>query len=180
MKWKLLFLLAFTTLQAAAQQATNLYKWAKIAPAEMPVKSQQPDYNLTVLLDESTFTKEKLYSNAEYYYEKLFSTSLTKKEGNNKISGVGTYTFGLSNNNDDQGDYTANYVLDVVVKNGRYTMQMHSFTVTHEGVEINVVNRIDAAAKNDRTAKRLLDSFHRKNKDELKKLYDTMELETLP
>jgi hypothetical protein len=174
MKRIILLLVAFSVLQASAQNMGKQFEWAKLIPNELPLSANTPYYDMSVSMDDDAYTREQLDENANYYFNNVFVTSMVRKEGKHKFSGIGTYSFSVTKSVDPNDIYTVNYIIDISNKNGRFEMTMHDFTLTHLDLEVSIPKRVEAAERNDVISKNILASMHKNNLIELKKAYDTM------
>ena len=176
MKWMLLLFLAFPVAQSSAQNIGKQYEWVKLAPEQMPVKSNDPYYDIDIPMDDegASYTREQLDANANYYFNNVFSSSMVKNVGKHSFSGISSYSFSINKTPNTDDIYTVTYILDISTKNGRYNMTMHSFKLTHVDLEVDLSKRIAAAGKNDMVSKKIIASMHMNNLAELKKAYVTM------
>ncbi len=174
MKWMLLLLLALPATQSTAQNIGKQYEWVKLAPEQLPVKSNEPYYEISVPMEDDAYTREQLDANANYYFNNVFGTSMVKNEGKHKFSGISSYSFSTTKSANPNDIYTVNYILDIATKEGRYILTMHGFTLSHLDAEVSLSKRIEAADKNDMLAKVIVASIHKNNLVELKKAYNTM------
>ena len=174
MKWMLLMLLALPATQSIAQNLGKQYEWVKLAPDEMPLKSNNPYYDITVPMEDDAYTREQLEANANYYFNNVFGTSLVRNEGKHKFSGIGNYSFSVTKSNNPRDIYTVTYIMDIATKNGKYVMTMHDFKLTHLDLEVSVPKRLEAAEKDDMLSKQIITGMHRSNLSELRKAYTTM------
>ncbi len=176
MKWMLLFLLALPATQSTAQNVSKQYEWVKIAPEQLPVKGNQPYYNIDIPMDDEgeTYTREQMDENANFYFNNVFGSSMIKNDGKHSFSGVGSYSFSTNKSANENDIYTVTYVLDINTKKDKYNMCMHNFTLSHLDQNVDISKRLDAAGKTDLLAKKIVACMHLNNMAELKKAYSTM------
>jgi len=183
MKWIMLALIALPLTQVNAQNKKAVQP-RPTAPAksfdnlnklvyDIPMQASSPSYDTTVTLSDD-MTRDRLQENASNYFDKVFGSGFVNKSGKHKLTGMGRYTFSANSYADESEVYNVSYLMDISVKEGKYDVSLHSFSIEHNATEINIANKIEAAKRNDMKAKMMLAMFQKYNTQELKKVYASM------
>lgn len=166
-------LIAILSLSSFSVIAQNTGKTTDLS-AQIPMKSGSAVYDTTVETSDD-LSRDMLDENSKYYFQRVFGSELVKESGSHKMTGYGTYSFSIDKTNNPESVYTVNYLLDIAVKNGKYSVVMHDFTIEHLDAEVNIGKRLDLARKNEETSKKLLSFFQYKNQETLRKVHQTMQ-----
>jgi len=179
MKWIVLAFALFTVKGVEAQMKKNTNApasktaWITSYAAAVPLSSGEPAYDTTIRLAEN-MTREILEQNANQYFEKTFSTGYVNKNKKHNYTALGTYSFSLNDNADDQELYTVNYIMDISIKDGKYDVSLHNFTIEHLAANVDMDKKIAAASRGDAKARMLMAYFQRNNLAQLKQVYQSM------
>ena len=184
MKWMMLLFLAFPIAHTNAQtkkaqmqgQTLQLKQNDAINKliTSIPMQSGVPYYD-TAVESADGLTRDELQENADYFFSNIFGTGyVNRNQKHGKMTAIGKYNLTTSKNADPDDVYTVNYLMDITVKNGRYDVSLHSFTIEHQGAEIDMAVKMDAAVKNDQKARIMLACFQQNNINELRKVYAVM------
>ena len=164
MKWMFLLFLALPAVTATAQNTTKRYEYINTVTEKIPTHAGSAYYDSSVSLDEK-YTKEVLEANSAYFFADVLGSDLVKKSGKHTTTAAGTYSFSITNRNIDEDMYVVNYWLDVTVKDAKFDVNMHDFSIVHNGHDVDFAGRMAAARKNDGVSKQILAIFHSNNSD---------------
>ncbi len=117
-------------------------------------------------------------SNCAYFFANVFGSDLVKKTGKHSTTAAGTYSFSINNKAREEDMYTVNFWMDISIRKGHYSVEMHDFTIVHQDHELEFSKRLSAARNGDGLSKQVLAIFHSSNLDEMKKVYKSMSAKT--
>jgi|GEM_PF-1200167 len=149
-------------------------EWLKSVASHIPLKGRIPFYD-TVVHFKGIFSRDDMDHNAEYYFRKMFSSkSLKLDEGGHNFTGYGVYVFSSDRKNAFCNMYKVYYTLDISIKNGHYSVEMHDFKLENQHSEVSFEHLMTLAKDNDSKAKEILAQFHNNNEYEMKRIYGAM------
>ena len=142
--------------------------------SEVPLDGGSAYYDSTIEYGK-TVSRETLESNAAWYFEHLFTSKAYRLETHkHNYTGYGAYFFCADKNEGVTAVYKVNYRATITVKNNYYKVTLSEFAIENQHTEVSFDFLMNRAKDNDSKAKSILALFHQTNKDELKKIYDTM------
>ena len=142
------------------------------------MKASMPYYDTAVKGTSASYTK--LIENAKYFAENVLHTEDVADIAGKGLTVNGTYTMYTNDRKDEEHTYTVNYKMDIIVKEGKYSVAMHDFNIFFLNNKVEFGLKYKGAKNNDGKSNQFMAIFHNLNEKQIKKLCETMSMDMLP
>ncbi len=163
---------------ASAQNLGERYKWLQESYARIPLQKGLPFYDTNIKVT-SEFPEQRIVDNAHYYFNSVIASPKVDTI-EKRYSAKGKYVIYTNDAKDEEHKFDVEYKIDLVVKDGVYSVEMHDFNILYLTNKVEFEAKLKHAKMNDGHSNYFFALFNDQNKTEVRNFVSTLSKKTLP